>query len=311
MIPSSPILRRTVVAMQKTSFRLLVLILMGRAFTAECPGAANNTKWAESDYYQRAKDPNDLDLGTNAVVQLICSGTVTSAPTLHFGYPSGVDTNWFILDTAKVSRPGFIIGYSPSGGVSSLHCVVRVLLPAGPYAGDGNTIPNPAVSNGLWMAQTAPSPWHGDIPFHIDASLWSFVALDAQQDTDGDGLKDRWEWKHFNHPTASEPGDDPDSDTVINIDEQAAVTNPNDSNSFLRVEGMPASETEGGVRLAWRAQSNVSYGVDWSTGLVEGSWSFVNLFSNIVLPGTSLFVTNVPEASASAFFRLLVYPPTP
>ncbi|MBU1692752.1 MAG: hypothetical protein KJ726_04815 [Verrucomicrobia bacterium] len=269
--------------------------------------------WAESSYTNKAKAPDGSFLPTNAVVQLLGSrGAPAMGPDLNFGYLQGVETNWSVEDTARVPKPGFIIGYDPNITNAVKRCVVRVLLPSGPYMGDGYSIPNPTVSNGLWIAQTGMyDPDVFEFKFHIDATNWLFIALDPQQDSDGDGLTDRWEWWNFNNPTNALPGDDPDGDTAPNFSEQAACTDPNDSNSFLRVEGLPVSESEGGVRISWWAQSNVSYGVDFSTGLVEDAWSFINLFSNIVLPDTSLFVTNIPGISERAVYRLVVYPAGP
>jgi hypothetical protein len=52
--------------------------------------------------------------------------------------------------------------------------------------------------------------------------------LDPGDDTDGDGLSDLWEMKHFRNLRDQMASDDPDGDGVDNISEMNAGTNPLD-----------------------------------------------------------------------------------
>ncbi len=60
-------------------------------------------------------------------------------------------------------------------------------------------------------------------------------------DTDLDGLPDWWELFHFQNPTSAPPDGDPDSDLDLNLREYLADTDPNDSNSFLRISQVSAA----------------------------------------------------------------------
>lgn len=248
---------------------------------------------------------------TNVIVQLLCSASVTTAPPLHFGYESGTDTNWFILDTAKIPRPGFVIGYQRYTKSSQLRCIVRALYPSGAYGGDGYQIPNPSVSGGLWIAQADVRQWSSGFPFHIHTGLWSFVELDPRQDTDEDGLTDAWGWRYFDHPTATEPGEDDDEDGFSNLEEAIADTHPRDSNSFLRVENISLDQTDDGIAVTWLARSNVHYGVEHATGMIENGWGFGMILSNVVVPFHALYSTNLPGSDPSVFYRVVAYPEEP
>ena len=161
-----------------------VYIVLGSSFsmpTARSQSILNSEIiWAQSNYFLRAKAPGNVDLPTNAVVQLIGSSITTNLPPLEFGDVTGLTSNWFILDSAKVPRAGFVIGHGYAGS-TNLFCTVRVLLPAGTYTGDGYTIPNPSVSGGVWMAQTSPKAWNKEFLFNIHSGLWSYVTLDLDR----------------------------------------------------------------------------------------------------------------------------------
>lgn len=55
--------------------------------------------------------------------------------------------------------------------------------------------------------------------------------LPPNQDSDNDGLPDRWENKHGSSKTSMEPLEDPDEDSFTNLEEYNAGTDPNDSAS--------------------------------------------------------------------------------
>jgi hypothetical protein len=56
--------------------------------------------------------------------------------------------------------------------------------------------------------------------------------LPPNQDSDNDGLPDRWENKHGACKTCMEPLEDPDEDGFTNLEEYKASTDPNDSADF-------------------------------------------------------------------------------
>jgi hypothetical protein len=269
------------------------------------------TVWAISNQAVVSQSATGSAIPTNGIVQFIVSATETGAPPLDFGFAHGVPTNWYVLDTAKVARPGRIVGYAPSGGTNSLWCTVRVLMPAAPYEGNRFTIPNPSVSNGLWMAQTPPRAWQSQFLFHVSQDMWSFVTLDALADTDGDGMTDKVEWRHFNHPTEQSPEGDADKDGLANADELLTQTDPTNSLSYFRVAALPSGETGDGISISWLARTGLVYGVDASPGFSDGEWAFTAILSNIAVAAPGVYATNLPGLDPSAVYRLVATPPTP
>jgi len=272
---------------------------------------AGMTTWAEADRAVKAKSHTNQDLPTNMIVQLIASTTETGRPPVHIGYPHGLDTNWFILDTAKVARPGMIIGYSPIGGSTSLTLTVRVIRPAGTYHGDRFRLPNPSVSNALWVAQTMPKKWSDSFLFHIEQSMWTLHVFDPSQDSDSDGMTDLQEWRYFNDPS-TEASADADNDGVSNLDELRSATNPTNPLSYLAVSTLPPESVEAqGVRLAWYAETNLAYGIDVSTNYAGSGWVFFPVISQLVAAVPGIVVTNLPDNAPGSIFRLSAQPISP
>jgi hypothetical protein len=54
---------------------------------------------------------------------------------------------------------------------------------------------------------------------------------DFNEDSDGDKLRDTWEWKYFKDIIGTGPNDDPDEDEATNIEEFKKNTDPTDRNS--------------------------------------------------------------------------------
>ncbi len=83
----------------------------------------------------------------------------------------------------------------------------------------------------------------------------------AIQDSDGDGLDDRWELAHF-HSLSQGPKDDPDEDGASNMREQLLGTDPLKPNAEFEV--MLAVLDANTARLSWPGRNGVSYEV-WTS----------------------------------------------
>lgn len=87
-------------------------------------------------------------------------------------------------------------------------------------------------------------------------------------DTDGDQLPDGWELAHQLSPILSTGTDsstgDPDGDGASNLSEFQSGTDPQDSNSILRLTA--AHLGDGIVRLSWRAHPGIRYTLQASDG---------------------------------------------
>ncbi len=115
-------------------------------------------------------------------------------------------------------------------------------------------------------------------------------------DTAGIGIADDWQVAHFGH-IGIDPNDDPDHDGMSNYAEFWAGTDPQDSNSALKIAGNSA--IDGSVHLSWNSVSSKSYLVQssgnlssWNTigGPISGNGSVVSFADpSPVQPGQKRF----------------------
>lgn len=135
------------------------------------------------------------------------------------------------------------------------------------------------------------------------------VTLTVLSDFDHDGLPDEWEAQHgfqTNNPT--DAGLDTDLDGVTNAQEYLARTDPNDSESFLKVERLFRSAGELATVLQFRTVSNQTYTVQYQPALA-GVWT--KLADVVALPTNRLVsITNALGESEARYYRL-VTPRTP
>lgn len=101
-------------------------------------------------------------------------------------------------------------------------------------------------------------------------------------DTDGDGLPDGWEVRHFLNPVSSTGDDgqegDPDRDGKTNDEELVAGTDPADPTSVFSIDQMWFDPGTGDLILAWKGVAGKRYQVqhsgephDWlpASGIIE------------------------------------------
>ena len=120
------------------------------------------------------------------------------------------------------------------------------------------------------------------------APLSAEATLTVLADTDGDGMPDDWETLHGLNPgDASDAGLDPDGDTMSNLAEYIAGTDPANKLSYLKVETLEGAAV--GVNLSFLAVANRSYSVQYRTTLANGTWQVL---------------TNLPARSANRLERV-------
>lgn len=97
-------------------------------------------------------------------------------------------------------------------------------------------------------------------------------------DSDHDGLPDSWEMDHL-HTLAWGAADDPDGDGAGNLDEYYAMTDPDNSNSVLRITSV--SVVPGGVCLAWPGAPYAGYRVVFADSLPACAWTALGTLYHI------------------------------
>lgn len=127
------------------------------------------------------------------------------------------------------------------------------------------------------------------------------VTVAAMTDSDGDGMPDAWEAQHnLNTNSSADAVLDLDGDTMANLAEFIAGTDPANSNSFLKIN---APEGGGPASISFEAISNRSYTVQSADTLNNPSWIHVQ---NVPARTTNWTATAVdPAARAKRYYRLL------
>jgi hypothetical protein len=120
-------------------------------------------------------------------------------------------------------------------------------------------------------------------------------------DSDGDGLPDFWELRHFTHAIHGVGGDDADGDGLTNREEYLADTDPTNSLSSLQVTGVVVDE--GGVRLDWTGGQLARQHIQVGQLQADGGVRWLTWFTNeppTAVAGSVL----LPATNAVQFIRL-------
>jgi hypothetical protein len=135
----------------------------------------------------------------------------------------------------------------------------------------------------------------------------STFAVNLWLDTDGDGMPDGWELANsLNLNDPADAGQDADGDGMSNLAEYRAGTNPNNPQSYLRLQSIAAGGTNG-VQITWGSASNKLYAIQRAGGLVQGGATFTNLAEHILsTPPQNSFLDTTATNSSQFFYRLTV-----
>lgn len=134
------------------------------------------------------------------------------------------------------------------------------------------------------------------------AAALTVTNLDANLDTDGDGLPDAWELANGTDVQVSDANADPDHDGLTNWQEYLAGTHPNNAANVLRIESVQRLP-DNTIVLTFTAASNRTYSVLYQNLLTVAPW--LKLLDIPAAPqNRPTSITNAP-GGAARFYRLV------
>jgi hypothetical protein len=131
--------------------------------------------------------------------------------------------------------------------------------------------------------------------------LSSNAVLTVLIDTDGDHVPDEWESAYnFSTNNAGDATIDTDGDTMINLEEYIAGTDPRDNQSYLKVDTISVASA---ANLSFLARSNKTYTIQYNSELSPTGW--LNLTNALSRPTNRVETILDPASGAGRIYRLL------
>jgi hypothetical protein len=143
------------------------------------------------------------------------------------------------------------------------------------------------------------------VVLNLTSSVVSEAAwLTIENDSDADGMGDPWELAHgFNPYHGGDADTDADQDGMSNLNEYLAGTDPRDSRSGLKIEGIVASD---GVTLWFTAVSNRTYAIEASDALHLSRWTRLIKVDSRSTNRTDRVTDS--RSNAERYYRLVLVP---
>lgn len=130
----------------------------------------------------------------------------------------------------------------------------------------------------------------------------TYAIIPPGADADGDGLPDWWEWRFSQGFTNLAPDQDDDADQVLNRDEFAADTEPDNAASKLSIRDLRF--LPGGVQLHWAGGTQSVQFVESRTDLLNPAEPWAALFTNLPPTAAAPSLLLPAATTTSAHFRI-------
>ena len=193
----------------------------------------------------------------------------------------------------------------PLGEGNIMEAPVFISIAAGDYRLTVGSAGIDAATNGLEFVDknNVPRPLDGNLDGTNTADMGAYEFVHGAGDSDQDGMLDGYEIDYRLNPLdAADAALDSDLDGPVNSSEFIAGTNPNDSNSFLRLTGVQRSSTNEVV--TWSSATGRVYVLERMGSMTGDTWS-VAASGLVARPPQNVYTDVVSQVES--YYRVWVY----